>query len=75
MKQRIIAVSLIFIVGAVYLLQWHSLIPEFRNATIMDHFRYPIVLAALLGYFLCKTDKQKWQYSLLLWSRVILSWV
>ena len=66
MRQRIIAVSLIFIVGAVYLLQWHSFMPEFSEATIQDHFRYPFVLAALLGYLLCKTEKKRWQYSLLL---------
>ena len=40
MRQRIIAVSLIFIVGAVYLLQWHSFMPEFSEATIQDHFRH-----------------------------------
>ena len=66
MRQRIIAVSLIFIVGAVYLLQWHSFMPEFSEATIQDHFRHPFVLVALLGYLLCKTEKQRWQYSLLL---------
>ena len=66
MRQRIIAVSLIFIVGAVYLLQWHSFMPEFSEATMQDHFRHPFVLAALLGYLLCKTEKPRWQYSLLL---------
>lgn len=66
MRQRIVSVSLCFIVGAVYLLQWHALMPELNNAAIQDYFRYPIILAALLGYLFCKHEKQRWQYSLLL---------
>ncbi len=66
MKQRVISVSLFFIVCAVYFVQWYSLMPELNDAQIQDHFRYPIVLVACFGYVLCKSEKQKWQYSLLL---------
>ena len=64
MKQRIIAVGMVFIIAAIYIKQWYSMIPQFTDATMADHFRHPVVLLCFVGYFLCKTDKQKWMYSL-----------
>ncbi len=64
MKQRIMAVGLVFLVGALYLKQWHSLVPQFENATFGDHVQHPVILLCFFGYLLCKTDKQRWMYSL-----------
>ncbi len=72
MKQRVISVSLFFIVCAVYFAQWHSLMPALNDAQIQDHFRYPIALVACFGYVFCKSKKQKWQYSLLLAAADVL---
>jgi amino acid permease len=59
MKQRIIAVGMVFIIAAIYIKQWYPMIPQFADATMADHFRHPVVLLCFVGYFLCKTDKQK----------------
>ena len=64
MKQRIIAVGMVFIIAAIYIKQWYTMIPQFADATMADHFRYPVVLLCFVGYILCKTEKQKWIYSL-----------
>ena len=65
MRKRILVVSLIFIIGALYMKQWHMLMPQLEDTAILDHVRYPVMVLTLLGYLFCKTEKQKWQYSLL----------
>ena len=49
MKQRIIAVGMVFIIATIYIKQWYTMIPQFADATMADHFRYPVVLLCFVG--------------------------
>ena len=64
MKNRILVVSFIFVVGALYMKQWHMLMPQLKDTVFLDHVQHPVIVLAFLGYLFCKTEKQKWQYSL-----------
>ncbi len=65
-KTQLLLAGLLLAIGAIFLKQWFSLMPEVENTQMAENLLLPIDLIALFGYWLCKGEKRKWQYSLLL---------
>ncbi len=65
-KMLLSFIGILFAIVTVFLKQWFSLMPKVQNAQIAESVLLPIDLVAFFGYWLCKGEKRKWQYSLVL---------
>lgn len=75
-KKQTVVLCLGVIVGIVLLYEWLYVFSKLYNPKAAEYLLYPIDLMAFFGYWLCKTEKRKWQYSFLLViiASVQISW-
>lgn len=65
-KKQSVFFCLAVIITILFLRQWILFMPELERPQMSEGVLLPIDLIAFFGYWLCKSKKRKWQYSLLL---------
>jgi len=65
-KKEVLFLCLFVLIGVVFLCKWISIMPQIDNPRIFENILSSVDIVAFLGYWLCKSEKRKWQYSLVL---------